>query len=93
MTLKRYLIERQIPGVGQMTAAEPCGAARSSNHAIDQLSGKVQWQHSYVAGDSTFCIYLAEDEDAVRKHSEISGFPANRIVEIPGIIDPTTAIG
>jgi len=53
----------------------------------------VQWQHSYVAGDRTFCIYLAEDPDGVREHARLSGFPANRIVEIGSIIDPTTAAG
>jgi hypothetical protein len=50
-----------------------------------------QWRHSYVAADKTFCVYLAENEDAVRKHSELSGIPANTITEIPQIIDPVTA--
>ena len=88
---KRYLIEREIAGVGAMSLVELCGAARVSNCAIEQIAGRVQWQHSYVAADKTFCIYLAEDEDAVRKHAELSGFPANTITEIPQIIDPLTA--
>ena len=88
---KRYVIERDISGVGGMSIVELCGAARSSNQAIEQIGGKVQWQHSYVTADKTFCIYLAEDEDAVRKHSELSGIPITRIIEAPSIIDPLTA--
>lgn len=89
--LKRFLIERDIPGVGGMSIVELCGAARSSNRAIEDMSGTVQWQHSYVAGDKTFCIYLASDEAAVLRHAELSGIPATRIVEVPRIIDPLTA--
>ena len=91
--LKRFVIERDIPGVQMMTQAELCGAAQTSNAAIEQLAGSVQWEHSYVADDKTFCIYLAENADAVRKHSELSGFLANRIVEISSVIDPLTATG
>ncbi len=89
--LKRFLIEREIPGIGGMSIVELCGAARASNRAIEQLDGAVQWLHSYVAGDRTFCLYLAESEEAVRRHAELSGFPANRITEVPQIIDPLTA--
>ena len=91
MTLKRYLIERDIPSVGAMSATELCGASRASNQALSQLAPRVQWDHSYVAADKTFCVYLAEDEDAVRAHAELSGFPANKITLISTIIDPTTA--
>jgi hypothetical protein len=89
-TLKRYLIERDIPGVGGMSVIELCGAARASNQAIVKV-GKMQWQHSYVAADRTFCVYLAENESAIRKHAELSGIPVTRITEIPQIIDPLTA--
>lgn len=89
--LKRYMIERDIPGIGGMSIVELCGAARASNRAIEQLEGDVQWQHSYVGGDKTFCIYLAESEAAVRKHAELSGIPVSRITEVPQIIDPLTA--
>ncbi len=91
--MKKYVIERDLPGVGGMSDADLCGAAAKSNEALSQLAGKVQWQHSYVAGDKTFCVYLAENEDAIRKHSELSGFPANQITEIKSVIDPTTANG
>ena len=89
--LKRYLIVRDIPGVGGMSIVELCGAARVSNRAVSQLSGAVTWLHSYVANDEVFCIYLAESEDAIRKHAELSGLPISRIVEVPQIIDPLTA--
>jgi hypothetical protein len=89
--MKRYIIEREIPAVGAMSATELCGAARASNQALAQLAPRVQWNHSYVTADKTFCIYLAEDEEAVRAHASLSGFPANRITEVPVIIDPTTA--
>ncbi|NEY91483.1 DUF4242 domain-containing protein [Rhodobacteraceae bacterium KMS-5] len=89
--MKRYIIEREVPGMGAMSLTELCGAARASNQALAQLAPRVQWNHSYVAADKTFCIYLAEDEDAVRDHARLSGFPATKITEIPIIIDPTTA--
>lgn len=89
--LRRYLIEREIPGVGGMSIVELCGAARASNQAIEKLGRGIQWQHSYVAGDRTFCIYLAESEDVIHVHAELSGLPVTRITEIPQIIDPTTA--
>jgi hypothetical protein len=88
--MKRYLIERDIPGIGGMSIVELCGAARASNRAIEQVGG-IQWQHSYVAGDKTFCIYLATSEEAIRKHAELSGIPVTKIIEVPQIIDPLTA--
>jgi len=89
--LKRYVIERDIPGIGGMSVVELCGAARASNCALEKLTGTVQWQHSYVTADKTFCIYLATGEDAIRKHTELSGIPFTRIIEAPQIIDPLTA--
>jgi hypothetical protein len=89
--LKRYIIEREIPGIGAMSTTELCGAARASNQAIDQLGKDIQWQHSYVGGDKTYCVYLARDEDTVRKHAELSGIPVASITEVPQIIDPLTA--
>jgi hypothetical protein len=89
--MKRYVIERDIPGVGGLTGQELQGAAAKSNAALAKLGGKAQWVHSYVAGNKTFCIYLAEDEAAVHEHARISGFPANKVTEIGGVIDPMTA--
>ena len=89
--LKRYLIERDIPGIGSMSVVELCGAARASNQAIEQLGQDVQWLHSYVAGDKTFCVYLAKDRATINKHAELSGIPVSSISEITQIIDPLTA--
>jgi hypothetical protein len=88
--MKKYIIERDVPGIGQMNATELCGAAQTSNAALAKLAPRVQWQHSYVTGDKTFCVYLAEDEAAVREHATLSGFPATVITEVSSIIDPTT---
>jgi hypothetical protein len=92
MALNRYVIERIIPGIGGSTEAQFCGISKQSNEALAKLAPKVQWIESFVAGDRTFCVYLATDENMVRKHAEISGFPADRIIEVKTIIDPTTAI-
>ena len=92
MPLKRYVIERDIVGVGAMSDGELSGASATSNEALAQLSHRVLWSHSYVAGGKTFCIYFAESEDAIREHSNISGFPATIITEVQTIIDPSTAV-
>ena len=89
--MKRYVIERDLPGVGSMSENELRQASSTSNSAIGQLFPKVQWQLSYVTAEKTFCIYLAEDEDVIHQHAEISGFPANLITEVTGMIDPATA--
>jgi hypothetical protein len=89
--MKKYVIERDLPGVGKMTRAELKGASIASNTALAQLSPRVQWQQSYVTGDKTFCISLAEDEAVILEHARLSGFPANKITEIVGVIDPATA--
>jgi hypothetical protein len=89
--MKRYLIERDIAGVGKLNAGQLKDAAATSNAALASLAGTVQWVQSFVADDKTFCVYLAEDEAAVREHARISGFPASRVTELRGVIDPMTA--
>jgi Protein of unknown function (DUF4242) len=89
--MKRYLIERDIPGVGSLTAAQYKPLAATSNAAIAKLAGSVQWLRSCIAADNTFCIYLAESEDRVREHSRLAGFPITRVNEIITVIDPMTA--
>lgn len=74
-----------------MSIVELCGAARASNQAIEQLGQDIQWLHSYVAGDKTFCVYLAKDRATINKHAELSGIPVSSITEIAQIIDPLTA--
>lgn len=90
MPLNRYIIERDIPAVGSMERKELAGAAAKSNEALAKLAPDCQWVESFVAADKTFCVYLAKDEDTVRKHAEISGFPATKITAINRTIDPTT---
>lgn len=89
--MRKFLIEREIPEAGVLKRDELRAAAEKSNAALAQLATDIQWVNSYVAADRTFCIYLAKGEDVIKKHSEISGFPANRIVEIGKVIDPSTA--
>ena len=90
MPLQKFIIERDLPGVGGLSSGELKGAAAKSNDALSQLAPKVQWVESYVADDKTFCVYLAQSEDEIRRHAEISGFPASRITPIRRMIDPTT---
>jgi hypothetical protein len=88
--MKKYVIEREIPKVGSLGPGELCSAAGKSNQALRQLGPDIQWLESFVAADKTFCVYLAKNEEIIRKHAEISGFPATKITEIRRMIDPTT---
>jgi len=90
--MKRYVIERDLPGVGKMSREELKGAATTSNNALAKLAGKAQWEQSYVVDDKTFCIYLADSEAAVQEHARLSGFPASKISEVHTVIDPMTAV-
>jgi hypothetical protein len=90
--MKRFLIERNIPGVGQFDGQQLKDASATSNAALDKLAGKVQWVQSYVVDDKTFCVYLADDEAAVHQHAKLSGFPANKVTEVRNVIEPMTAI-
>lgn len=91
--MKRYVIERNIPGAGGFSPEKMRATAAKSNEALSGLAPGVQWQHTYVADDRMFCVYLAENEGGVRRHAEISGFPADRIFEVHQVIDPLTANG
>ena len=91
--MKRYVIERDLPGVGSLNPEQLKGAAATSNEALAKLGGKAQWLQSFVVEDKTFCIYLAENEAAVHEHARLSGFPATKVTEVKTIIDPTTAMG
>jgi hypothetical protein len=90
--MKRYLIERAIPGVGQLNGEQLKGAAATSNDALAKLAGKAQWVQSFVVDDKTFCIYLADNESSVQQHAALSGFPASKVTEVRTVIDPMTAI-
>ncbi len=90
--MKRFLIERHIPGVGQLDGSQLKAASATSNAALDKLGGKVQWVQSYVVEDKTYCIYLADHESAVHEHARLSGFPATRVTEVRTVIEPMTAV-
>jgi hypothetical protein len=90
MALRKFIIERDIPKVGTFEREQLRGAAAKSNEVLRQLGSDIQWQESYVADNKTFCVYLAKDEAIIRKHSEMSGFPATKITAVSKMIDPTT---
>ena len=90
MALRKFIIERDIPKVGTFEREQLRGAAAKSNEVLRQLGPDIQWLESYVADNKTFCVYLAKDEGVIRKHAEVSGFPATKITEIRKMIDPTT---
>jgi len=90
MALRKFIIERDIPAVGSLEREQLRGAAAKSNDVLRQLGPDIQWLESYVAADKTFCVYLAADEDIIRRHAEVSGFPATKITEVRKMIDPTT---
>ena len=89
--MKKYVIERDIPGVDKMSPAELKGASAASNAALAQLEPRVKWVESFVTKDKTFCVYMAEDEAVIREHARLSGFPANKITEVATMISPATA--
>jgi hypothetical protein len=89
--MKTYVIERSIPGVDKLDRDQLRNAAATSNAALAQLGDKVKWVESFVAADKTFCIYEAESEALVHEHARISGFPANKVTEVTGMISPATA--
>lgn len=90
MALKKFVIERDIPKAGTLDREQLRGAAAKSNGVLRQLGPDIQWVESYVAADKIFCVYLGADEAIIKKHAEISGFPATKIYEVRKTIDPTT---
>jgi hypothetical protein len=90
MALRKFIIERDIPAVGTLDREQLRGAAAKSNEALRAIGPDIQWVESFVAADKTFCVYLAKDEGVIRRHAEISGFPATKITEVRKMIDPTT---
>jgi hypothetical protein len=89
--MPKFVIERDIPGAGKLSAEQLRSVSQKSCGVLGQLAPKIQWQTSYVTGDKLYCIYIAENEDLVREHARLGGFPANRISKVVAVIDPTTA--
>ncbi|GAB4265296.1 MULTISPECIES: DUF4242 domain-containing protein [Deferrisoma] len=89
--MPKFLIEREIPGAGNLSPEELSTISRKSCGVLAELGPRIQWVQSYVTDDKVYCVYIADSEETVRRHAELGGFPANRISEVRGIIDPTTA--
>jgi hypothetical protein len=89
--MPQFVIERDMPGVGGLEAADLKGASQTSCSVLKDLGPQIQWVHSYVTDDKIYCIYRAPDEAIIREHAERGGFPANRISRVRTMIDPTTA--
>ena len=89
--MPKYVIEREVPGVGKMSPNQLQAISQTSCGVIRNLGPDIQWVHSYVTGDKIYCIYNAANEQIVRDHATQGGFPANSIAEVTSIIDPTTA--
>ena len=89
--MKKYMIEREIPKIGSLEREQLQQGAAKSNHVLRQLGPDIQWLESFVTANKMYCMYLAKDEELIRRHADLSGFPATRVTEIGATIDPTTA--
>ena len=89
--MPKYLIERELPGAGQLSKEQLRGISQKSCSVLNSLGPQIQWIQSYVTGDKIYCVYRAPNEDMVREHARQGGFPANKVSEITTVIDPTTA--
>lgn len=89
--MPKYMIEREIPGAGNLSAEELQAVSQKSCSVLNQMGPQIQWVQSYVTGDKVYCVYIAPNEEMIKEHAEQGGFPANRISEIKSLIDPTTA--
>jgi hypothetical protein len=89
--MPKFIIERDMPGVGKLADTDFTGAAQKSCDVLRAMGPEVQWIQSYVTGDKIYCVYHASDEKLIREHAERSGFPANRIHKVERVIDPATA--
>ncbi len=90
--MKKYLIERDVKGIGSSDQKGLSDIAHKSNDALNKLKPRIQWQETFITDDKTYCVYLAEDEAAIREHARLSGFPADAISEVRAVIDPATAV-
>lgn len=89
--MPKYVIEREIPGAGNLSAKDLQAISQKSCGVLRNLGPQVQWLHSYVTQDKIYCVYIAPDEQSVHEHARQGGFPANKVSEIRTTIDPTTA--
>lgn len=88
--MPRYVIEREIPGAGQLSERDLIAISKKSNRVLNSLGPEIQWVHSYVAGDKIYCVYIAPNEEMIREHGKKGEFPVTRISPVSAVIDPTT---
>jgi hypothetical protein len=88
--MPKFVIERELPGAGKLSAAELHSISAKSNQVLADMAPRALWQQSYVTTDKIYCVYIAEDEAAVREHAECGGFPANVVTEVSAVINPST---
>jgi hypothetical protein len=91
--MPKYVIEREIPGLGDASAEDLRAVAQKSNAVLAELAPQVQWVQSYATQDKMYCIYVADDAESVREHARRGGFPANSVAAVAAVVDPTTAEG
>ncbi len=91
--MPKYVIEREIPGAGNLTPEQLQGISQTSCGVLTEMGPQIQWVQSFVTGDKVYCVYVAPNEEMIREHEKRGGFPANKISEVKTIIDPTTAEG
>lgn len=89
--MPKYIIEREIPNAGALSSAELAAIAQKSCGVLQQLGPSIQWVQSYVTEDKITCVYIAPNADIIREHARLGGFPADRVLEVVTVIDPTTA--
>lgn len=89
--MPKFIIEREIPGAGKLSREELHAISQKSCGVLQEMGPKIQWQESYVTADKVYCVYLAPDEETVREHARLGGFPANAVNRVTSVIDPTTA--
>jgi hypothetical protein len=89
--MPKFVIERDIPKAGKLSPQELQAISQKSCAVLQEMGPRIQWVQSYVTDDRIYCVYIAPDEDTVRKHAQEGGFPANRISQIRSVIDPTTS--
>ncbi len=89
--MPKFVIERNMPGVGNLSAGELKGAAQKSCSVLKELGTEIQWLQSYVTGDKIYCVYIAPSEALIKEHAQKAGFPADSVSEVKTIIDPTTS--
>ena len=89
--MPKYIIERDIPGAGKLSAGELKAISQKSCSVLNKMGPQIQWLQSYVTGDKIYCVYIAPNEKAIRDHAQQGGFPANRVSEVTTVTDPTTA--